>query len=109
MRLQRAAAPAEPGFVSPLRAKHRQRRALAAVLHRSLAPRQHEIREIVRNVAIIEDQVAKALLKHSEIPVEHDRRMAEHDERMERVGHHLEVLANISDEPIRNKADRKRR
>ena len=34
--------------------------------------------------------------------------MAGHDERMDRVGRHLEVLANICDDLIRNKADRKR-
>jgi len=28
---------------------------------------------------------------------------------MDRVGRHLEVLANISDDLIRNKADRKKR
>ena len=42
------------------------------------------------------------LLKDSEI-------LVEHDERMERVGGHLEILANISDELIRTKADRKKR
>jgi hypothetical protein len=42
------------------------------------------------------------LLKHYEI-------LAEHDERMERTGRHLEILANITDELIRSKADRKKR
>ncbi len=42
------------------------------------------------------------LLKHSEIRVEHD-------ERMERVGRHLEILSNISDELIRTKADCRKR
>jgi hypothetical protein len=69
----------------------------------------NEIREIIRNVAIQQDQIARVLLRHSEILIEQDRRMAEHDERMERVGRHLEVLAQITDDLIRNKADRKRR
>ncbi|HTS24545.1 MAG TPA: hypothetical protein VMH81_01645 [Bryobacteraceae bacterium] len=42
-----------------------------------------EIREILRNILIVQDQASK--------------------------GSHLEVLANISDELIRNKADRKKR
>jgi hypothetical protein len=48
----------------------------------------NEIREIIRNVAITQDQIAKVLLRHSEI-------LAGHDERMERLGRHLEVLAGI--------------
>jgi hypothetical protein len=61
-----------------------------------------EIREILRDIVVIQDQQAKMLLKHSEI-------LAEHDERMDRVGRHLEVLANITDDLIRGKADRKKR
>ena len=68
-----------------------------------------EIREMLKDIVVIQDQQAKMLLKHSEILVEHDQRMAEHDERMERVGRHLEILANIGDELIRTKADRKKR
>ena len=52
---------------------------------------------------------ARMLLRRSETLLEHDRRMAEHDARMERVGRHLEVLASVTDDLIRNKADRKRR
>ena len=61
-----------------------------------------EIREMLKDIVVIQDQQAKMLLKHSEI-------LVEHDERMERVGRHLEVLSNISDELIRTKADRKKR
>jgi hypothetical protein len=61
-----------------------------------------EIREIIRNIAILQAQHEKILLKHSEI-------LAEHDERMDRVGRHLEVLANVCDDLVRNKADKKRR
>jgi hypothetical protein len=86
-----------------------------------------EIRAILKNVAILQDQQAKMLLKHSETLAEHDERMkridgyievlakgtgdrlAEIDERLDRVGRHLEVLASICDDLIRNKADRKRR
>jgi hypothetical protein len=39
----------------------------------------------------------------------HDEKIADIDERLDRVGHHLELLSNISDELIRNKADRKKR
>jgi len=67
------------------------------------------MREMLKEILVIQDQQAKMLLRHSEILVEHDNRMAEHDERMERVGRHLELLANITDDLIRNKADRKRR
>ena len=62
----------------------------------------NEIRAILREVALLQDQQAKALLRHSEV-------LAEHDERMDRIGRHLEVLANVSDDPPRNKADRKKR
>lgn len=61
-----------------------------------------EIRELLKEIVIIQNQQANMLLRHSEV-------LVEHDERMERVGRHLEVLANISDELIRNKADRKKR
>jgi hypothetical protein len=61
-----------------------------------------EIREMLKDIVVIQDQQAKMLLKHSEI-------LVEHDERMERVGRHLEILANIGDELIRTKADRKKR
>jgi hypothetical protein len=66
------------------------------------SPGFEEMREILKDILVIQDQQAKMLLKHSEI-------LVEHDERMDRVGRHLEVLASISDEPIRNKADRKKR
>jgi hypothetical protein len=68
-----------------------------------------DIRELLKEIVIIQGQQASMLLRHSEILAEHDARMAEHDERMERVGRHLEVLATISDDLIRNKADRKKR
>ena len=68
-----------------------------------------EIREIIKNIAILQDQHEKILLRHSEMLAEHDQRMAEHDERMDRVGRHLEVLATICDGLIRDKADRKKR
>jgi len=68
-----------------------------------------EIWETLKEIAGSQNQQAKMLLRHSEILVEHDRRMAGHDERMEQVGRHLEVLANIPDDLIRNRADRKRR
>ena len=68
-----------------------------------------QVRKIIQDIAIIQDQQAKVLLRHSEILAEHDERMAEHDERMDRVGRHLEVLANITDSLIRDKADRKKR
>ena len=61
-----------------------------------------EIREMLKDIVVIQDQQAKMLLKHSEI-------LVEHDERMERVGRHLEILSNISDELIRTKADRRKR
>ena len=61
-----------------------------------------EIRELLKEIVIIQNQQAKMLLRHSEV-------LAEHDERMDRVGRHLEVLANITDDLIRNKADRKKR
>jgi hypothetical protein len=61
-----------------------------------------EIREMLKDIVVIQDQQAKMLLKHSEI-------LVEHDERMERVGRHLEMLSNIGDELIRTKADRKKR
>jgi hypothetical protein len=67
-----------------------------------------EMRELLKEIVIIQNQQAKMLLRHSEMLVEHDRRMAEHDERMERIGRHLEVLASMTDDLIRNKADRKR-
>ena len=67
-----------------------------------------EIRAILKNIAILQDQHDKFLLQHSEMLAEHDRILAGHDERMDRVGRHLEVLANICDDLIRNKADRKR-
>jgi hypothetical protein len=75
-----------------------------------------EIREIIKNIAILQDQHEKILLRHSGMlaehdqrMAEHDQRMAEHDERMDRVGRHLEVLATICDGLIRDKADRKKR
>ena len=52
----------------------------------------NEIRAILKEVAIRVDQHDKILLRHSEI-------LAEHDERMERVGRHLEVLANVVRRP----------
>ena len=61
-----------------------------------------EIRELLKETVIIQNQQAKVLLRHSEV-------LAEYDERMERVARHLEVLANITDDLIRNKADRKKR
>ena len=61
-----------------------------------------EIREMLKDIVVIQDQQAKMLLKHSEI-------LVEHDERMERVGRHLEILSNISDELIRTKADCRKR
>lgn len=67
------------------------------------------MREILKDIMVLQNQQAQVLLRHSEILAEHDRRMAEHDERMDRVGRHLEVLANICDDVIRNKADRKKR
>ncbi len=88
-----------------------------------------EIWKILRNIAILQEQHEKILLMHAEKLPEHDQRlaahatlmaehderlaahaalMAQHDERMERVGRHLEVLANICDDLIRNKADKKR-
>ena len=60
-----------------------------------------EMRELLKEIVIIQNQQAKMLLRHSEI-------LAEHDERMERIGRHLEVLASMTDDLIRNKADRKR-
>jgi len=82
-----------------------------------------EIRELLKNAGVVHDQHNKMLLKHSELQSEHDARlaehdarmaehdvrMAEHDERMDRVGRHLEVLADITDGLIRGKADRKKR
>jgi len=56
-----------------------------------------EIRETLKDIRDIQNQQAKMLLRHSEI-------LVEHDERMERVGRHLEALANITDDVIRNKA-----
>jgi len=73
------------------------------------SPEFDEMREILKDIMVLENQQAQVLLKHSEIFMEHDRRMAEHDERMDRVGRHLEVLANICDNLIRNKADPKKR
>jgi hypothetical protein len=61
-----------------------------------------EMRELLKEIVIIQNQQAKMLFRHSEI-------LAEHDERMERIGRHLEVLASMTDDLIRNKADRKRR
>jgi hypothetical protein len=66
------------------------------------SPEFQEIREMLKDIVVIQDQQAKMLLKHYEI-------LAEHDERMERTGRHLEILANITDELIRSKADRKKR
>jgi hypothetical protein len=66
------------------------------------SPEFQEIREMLKDIVVIQNQQAKILLKHSEI-------QAEHDERMERTGRHLEILANITDELIRSKADRKKR
>ena len=60
-----------------------------------------EIRGLLKDIVIIQDQQAKVLLRHSEI-------LSEHDERMDRVGRHLEVLAGICDDLIRGKADRKK-
>jgi hypothetical protein len=88
-----------------------------------------EVWKILRNIAILQEQHEKILLMHSErlpehherlaahatLMAEHDERlaahatlMAQHDERMERVGRHLEALATICDDLIRNKADKKR-
>ena len=66
------------------------------------SPEFQEIREMLKDIVVIQDQQAKMLLKHYEI-------LAEHDARMERTGRHLEILANITDELIRSKADRKKR
>ena len=60
-----------------------------------------EIRAVLKDIVVIQDQQAKMLLQHYTV-------LAEHDDRMERVGHHLEVLATISDDLIR-KANRKKR
>ena len=68
-----------------------------------------EIRETLREIVAIQDAQAKVLLRHSELLVQHEERMVVFDERMDRIGRHLELLANISDDLIRNKADRKRR
>jgi hypothetical protein len=73
------------------------------------SPEFQEIREMLKDIVVIQAQQAKVLLRHSEIMVEHDARMERIDERLDRVGRHLEILANISDELIRNKADRKKR
>ena len=56
---------------------------------------------MLKDIVVIQDQQAKMLLQHYTV-------LAEHDDRMERVGHHLEVLATISDDLIR-KANRKKR
>ena len=68
-----------------------------------------DIREILREVTAIQRRQAKVLLQHSELLIEHEKRMAEHDARMDRIGHHLELLANLSQDLIRNKADRRKR
>jgi hypothetical protein len=68
-----------------------------------------EMRETLKETVTILNQAAKMVLHHSEIMAKHDAKMAEIDERLDRVGRHLELLSTISDELIRNKADRKKR
>lgn len=75
-----------------------------------------DIREILRETASIQRQQARVLRQHGELLIEHERRMAEHEKRMaehdalmDRLGRHLEVLSTISQDLIRNKADRKKR
>jgi hypothetical protein len=46
------------------------------------------------------------LLRHSEL-VEHDERMARFDERMEQIQTSIQAVVEISEDLIRNKADRK--
>lgn len=68
-----------------------------------------EMRETLRETVAVLNQAAKMVLHHSEMLAKHDAKMAEIDERLDRVGRHLELLSNVSDDLIRNKADRKKR
>ncbi len=73
------------------------------------SPEFEELRELLRETMIIQNQQAKVLLNHSEMLAEHERRMAAFDEQMGRIGRHLEVLSDIADGLIRDTADRKKR
>jgi hypothetical protein len=67
-----------------------------------------DIREILRETVVLQNQQPKVLLRHSELLVEHNERMARFDERMERIQTSIQALVEISDDLIRNKADRKK-
>jgi hypothetical protein len=68
-----------------------------------------DMREVLRETVLLQNQQAKMLLRHSELLAEHAERMARFDERMEQIQTSIQALVEISDDLIRNKADQKKR
>jgi hypothetical protein len=83
----------------------------------------NEIREILKNIAILQAQHEEILLQHSEAIRQHDEAIRQHDaaiqqhdaviagvdETLSRAVRHLEVHSILIDDLIRHKADRKNR
>jgi len=76
----------------------------------------NEIREILKNIAILQAQHEEILLHHSEAIRQHDEAIRRHyevmagvDETLSRAVRHLEVHSILIDDLIRHKADRKNR
>ena len=83
----------------------------------------NEIREILKNIAILQAHHEEILLHHSEAIRQHDEAIRQHDEAirrhyevmagvdetLSRAVRHLEVHSILIDDLIRHKADRKNR
>ena len=74
------------------------------------------MRETLRETVTVLNQAANMVLKHSEMLAQHSEMMPSTTRRWSRstsastaLGRHLEVLSDVSDGLIRDKADRKKR